>query len=161
MNHFRTPEFLGRTGDAIREFLRLVAQQGERTENPMYAATYQHLGDLYLRRKSAASGSRTSDRAAALPPRPGRQSSVVSRLASGFRLAAPVDNNTAPHHPAGGGAGLKTEDRRPRYDSASLTFCFTPSTSVPGSVICSFCAWARGSVAYSLGTCPCGWKSRM
>lgn len=34
MNYFHTPAFLGRTDDAVREFERLVAQQGARTDRP-------------------------------------------------------------------------------------------------------------------------------
>jgi vitamin B12 transporter len=50
MNHFNTPEFLGRSGDAIRELETLLEQQVGRADNPRYARTYLHLGDLYLRR---------------------------------------------------------------------------------------------------------------
>jgi vitamin B12 transporter len=50
MNHLNTPEFLGRSGDAIRELETLLEQQGGRADHPGYAGTYLHLGDLYLRR---------------------------------------------------------------------------------------------------------------
>jgi vitamin B12 transporter len=50
MNHFHTPEFLGRTGDAVREFERLVAQQGDRADMPWFAESHLYLGDLHLRR---------------------------------------------------------------------------------------------------------------
>lgn len=67
-NHFHTPEFLGRTGDAIREFERLLAQQADHTGNPRYAAVYQYLGDLYLRRKRGQDAVATWQRGAALFP---------------------------------------------------------------------------------------------
>lgn len=49
MNHYYTPAFLGRTGDAINAFERLIAQQGSRNDRPHFAEPYARLGDLYLR----------------------------------------------------------------------------------------------------------------
>ena len=43
------PESLGRTPEAIREFEALLALQGKSNHDPRYAATYSHLGRMYLR----------------------------------------------------------------------------------------------------------------
>jgi vitamin B12 transporter len=67
-NHFHAPEFLGRTGDAIREFELLLAQQGDDTRNPMHASTFLHLGDLYLRRRRTDEAVATWQRGAGLFP---------------------------------------------------------------------------------------------
>ncbi|CAN5886499.1 hypothetical protein BH23GEM7_BH23GEM7_40810 [soil metagenome] len=68
MNYYHTPEFLGKTRDAIREFETLLAQQGERADNPGFALTYQYLGDLYLRRRRTADAVALWRRGAALFP---------------------------------------------------------------------------------------------
>lgn len=49
LNHFYTPEFLGRTEDSIEHFEILLEQQGDRTDFPEMAGPYAYLGDLYLR----------------------------------------------------------------------------------------------------------------
>ena len=49
LNHFYTPEFLGRTDDAIRHLEILLEQQGARNDAPHLAGTYLYLGDLYKR----------------------------------------------------------------------------------------------------------------
>lgn len=49
MNHYHTPDFLGRTADAVREMETLLAQQGERSDRPHYALVYAFLGDLYAK----------------------------------------------------------------------------------------------------------------
>lgn len=51
MNHYHTPAFLGRTGDAVRHLETLLEQQGERNDRPRLAEPYLLLGDLYLRTK--------------------------------------------------------------------------------------------------------------
>ncbi|HEX8832526.1 MAG TPA: hypothetical protein VF705_15225, partial [Longimicrobium sp.] len=48
LNYFHSPSFLGLTDDAVREFERLVAQQGARNDRPHYAQPYLRLGELYL-----------------------------------------------------------------------------------------------------------------
>lgn len=48
MSHLRTPEFLGRTPEAIRHFEILLRAQGEESQ-PHHALTYLYLGDLYRR----------------------------------------------------------------------------------------------------------------
>jgi vitamin B12 transporter len=50
------PAMLGRGDDAVREFERLIAQQGARADDVRYALPYLHLGDRHLaagRRQSA------------------------------------------------------------------------------------------------------------
>ncbi|HEX5723826.1 MAG TPA: hypothetical protein VFX98_00080 [Longimicrobiaceae bacterium] len=68
MNHFHTPEFMGRTPDALRELQALVAQQGGSAERPSYALPYLYLGDLYRRTGDAAKAEETWKQGAALFP---------------------------------------------------------------------------------------------
>ncbi len=49
MNHYHTPEFLGRTPDAIRHLEILIEQQGDRADSPEMAGPFTYLGDLYAR----------------------------------------------------------------------------------------------------------------
>ncbi|MGH7572620.1 MAG: TonB-dependent receptor domain-containing protein [Gemmatimonadota bacterium] len=49
LNHYFTPEFLGRTKDSIEHLEILLEQQGDRTDFPEMAGPYAYLGDLYLR----------------------------------------------------------------------------------------------------------------
>jgi len=49
LNHYYTPEFLGRTKDSIEHLEILVEQQGDRTDFPEMAGPFAYLGDLYLR----------------------------------------------------------------------------------------------------------------
>ena len=49
MNHYYTPEFLGRTKDSIHHLEVLIEQQGDRADIPALAAPFAYLGDLYLR----------------------------------------------------------------------------------------------------------------
>ena len=44
------PEFLGKTGEAIRQFETLVAQQEEQTAKPHFAQTYFILGNMHQRK---------------------------------------------------------------------------------------------------------------
>jgi vitamin B12 transporter len=50
------PAMFGRGADAVREFERLLAQQGSRVDGPHYALSFMHLGDLHesAGRRSAA-----------------------------------------------------------------------------------------------------------
>jgi vitamin B12 transporter len=41
------PPMMGRGADAVREFERLLSQQGRRVEGPHYALPFLHLGDLH------------------------------------------------------------------------------------------------------------------
>jgi vitamin B12 transporter len=67
MNHAHTPEFLGRTPDAIRHLERLLRQQGDAAD-PHHALPYLHLGDLYLRTGRTADAGAVWRRGAALFP---------------------------------------------------------------------------------------------
>lgn len=49
LNHYYTPEFLGRTKDSIRHFEILLEQQAERAGIPGGVIPWAFLGDLYLR----------------------------------------------------------------------------------------------------------------
>jgi vitamin B12 transporter len=96
MNHFHTPEFLGRTGDAIREFERLAAQQGGDTRNPMYASTYLYLGDLHLRRRRTDEAVATWQHGADLfPDHAGLAERLSTHDASGAGLPPVADESSA------------------------------------------------------------------
>ncbi|WP_420126003.1 hypothetical protein [Longimicrobium sp.] len=71
MNHFHTPEFLGRTPDAIRHLETLLRQQGDAAQ-PHFAETYLYLGDLYRRTGRVDEATALWRRGAALFPADGR-----------------------------------------------------------------------------------------
>lgn len=68
LNHYHAPEFLGHTDDAIREFERLLREQGVAATFPEMARPYAYLGDLYARENRAADAEQVWRRGAALFP---------------------------------------------------------------------------------------------
>jgi tetratricopeptide (TPR) repeat protein len=68
LNHFHTPGFMGRTGDAIRHLERLLAQQGDRADRPFYAQPFLRLGELYVRARRRDDALAVWRRGAALFP---------------------------------------------------------------------------------------------
>jgi tetratricopeptide (TPR) repeat protein len=66
--YYHSPGFLGRRGDAIRQFETLLQQQGQATEFPEQAAPYVYVGDLYKRQGRAADAVAVWRRGAALFP---------------------------------------------------------------------------------------------
>ncbi|HEX6913034.1 MAG TPA: hypothetical protein VF142_21675 [Longimicrobium sp.] len=67
MHHYHTPEFLGRTPDAILHLEVLLRQQGEGTQ-PRFADTYLYLGELYRRAGREQDATAVWQRGAALFP---------------------------------------------------------------------------------------------
>jgi vitamin B12 transporter len=67
MHHYHTPEFVGRTPDAIHHLEILVRQQGDAAQ-PHFADTYLYLGDLYRRTGREADALEMWRRGAALFP---------------------------------------------------------------------------------------------
>ncbi len=68
LNFYYSPEFLGLTRDAIREFETLIEQQGTRTDDPQMAGPFAYLGDLYLREKRTEAAHEVWRRGAQLFP---------------------------------------------------------------------------------------------
>ncbi|HEV2132251.1 MAG TPA: TonB-dependent receptor plug domain-containing protein, partial [Longimicrobiaceae bacterium] len=91
MNHYHTPSFLGKTRDAIREFETLLAQQGDRAENPGFALPYQYLGDLYLRAKRTEDALAIWQRGAALFP---QHRPLQERLQANTAAAAAAESRS-------------------------------------------------------------------
>jgi tetratricopeptide (TPR) repeat protein len=93
MHHFHTPEFLGRTPDAIRHLEIVLRQQGDRAE-PHFAETYLFLGDAYHRTGRADEAKALWRRGATLFPADPR---FTARLGAGGGAAAsapaPRDSN--------------------------------------------------------------------
>ncbi|HLL85207.1 MAG TPA: TonB-dependent receptor plug domain-containing protein, partial [Longimicrobium sp.] len=79
MNYFYLPAFLGRTDDAVREFERLVAQQGTRSTPAIYAQPYLRLGEMYVRQNRAADALAVWRRGAALFPGQARFAELIQR----------------------------------------------------------------------------------
>jgi vitamin B12 transporter len=120
MNHFHTPEFLGRTNDAIVEFERLAARPGDHAVNPMYATVYLHLGDLYLRRRRASEAVATWQRGAALfPQHPALRERLRTHALAGDGGGAlaqdGVGSRTDAPAPGGARPGAATPDVAPTY----------------------------------------------
>ena len=82
MHHFHTPEFLGRTPDAIRHLEILLRQQGAGTQ-PHFANTYLYLGDLYRRAGRAPEAMEVWRRGAALFPQHAELAARVAGTAPG------------------------------------------------------------------------------
>jgi tetratricopeptide (TPR) repeat protein len=88
MNYFHTPAFLGKTNDAIREFERLLAQQGARTEPAAFALPYLYLGELFERSSREADAERIWRKGASLFPDHAGLARKLERM-SGAREPAP------------------------------------------------------------------------
>ncbi len=89
MHHYHTPEFLGRTPDAIRHLEVLLRQQGDAAQPP-FANTYLYLGDLYRRSGRVEDAVAIWRRGAALFPADAR---FAAKLGGGTAPAAPRDSN--------------------------------------------------------------------
>jgi vitamin B12 transporter len=87
MNHYHTPEFLGRTPDAIRHLEILLRQQGDGVQ-PHFAETWLYLGDLYRRTGRADEAAALWRRGAALFPADPRFAAKLGG-AGGTASAAP------------------------------------------------------------------------
>lgn len=88
MHHFHTPEFLGRTPDAIRHLEILLRQQSGAAQ-PHFAETYLYLGDLYRRAGRADEAAALWRRGAALFPADARFGEKLGG-GSGAAQAAPA-----------------------------------------------------------------------
>ncbi|HYH82530.1 MAG TPA: hypothetical protein VEX86_22255 [Longimicrobium sp.] len=120
MNHFHTPEFLGKTDDAIKHLETLVAQQGTRADRPYFAMPYLYLGDLYKRVRREADARATWERGARLFPTDAR----FQQKLGGAPAAAPATGGTAaaPSAPGrpGGAVSAATAARGPALTLAPL-----------------------------------------
>ncbi|HEX2077178.1 MAG TPA: hypothetical protein VHG08_05700, partial [Longimicrobium sp.] len=86
MHHYHTPEFLGRTPDAIRHLETLLRQQGD-VAQPHFANTYLYLGDLYRRSGREADAAALWRRGAALFPSDARFAEKLGGSAGGSAAA--------------------------------------------------------------------------
>lgn len=89
MHHFHTPEFLGRTPDAIRHLETLLRQQGDEAQ-PHFANTYLYLGDLYRRTGREEEALAVWRRGAALFPENAELRAKLGGGAAGTASAAPA-----------------------------------------------------------------------
>jgi len=103
MNHFHTPDFLGKLPDAIRQLEILVAQQGTRADSPRYALPYLFLGDAYRRANREADARAVWQRAAALFPADGRFPQRLSGAPAQPASGAPSAAGAAAAQPRPGG----------------------------------------------------------
>lgn len=76
--NFRMPAFLGRAPRAAKELDILLAQQGDRTTNPMFARVFEYRGTLWSRAGQADSARALWTRGTALFP----DDTVLARLAA-------------------------------------------------------------------------------
>jgi len=93
LNYFHMPAFLGRTDDAVREFERLIAQQGTRNAHPVYAQPYIRLGELYVRQNRTSDALEIWRRGAGLFPAEARFGELIQRHG---RRADAADSAAAP-----------------------------------------------------------------
>lgn len=103
MNHYYTPEFLGRTKDAIHHFEVLIEQQAGRSDEPRFARPYVYLGDLYRRVGREADAERTWAEGLALFPDDPELADRVAK-ASGTGPVGDADPDEAGEETAGGSA---------------------------------------------------------
>jgi tetratricopeptide (TPR) repeat protein len=68
LNYYHAPSFFGWTDNAIREFERLLAQQGEQTLFPELAQPYLYLGILYDKKERHADAKSVWERGSRLFP---------------------------------------------------------------------------------------------
>ncbi|HEX2090866.1 MAG TPA: TonB-dependent receptor plug domain-containing protein [Longimicrobiaceae bacterium] len=137
MNHYHTPAFLGRTGDAIREFERLLARQGNRADRPVLADPYLRLGELYLRSRRRDDALEVWRRGAALFPGDERLRRRLEE--NGERTGANGTGAAAPAAPAAPRAleglvvrasGIRMDDTRGGTSLRRLDVLTTPGDAV-------------------------------
>ena len=78
--YYHAPSFVGKTGEAMAQFERLLAEQGPRADFAEEAGTYAYLGDLYERVGRRDDAVAIWRRGLALFPRDAR---LVQRLTRG------------------------------------------------------------------------------
>jgi vitamin B12 transporter len=91
MHHFHTPEFLGRTPDAIRHLEILLRQQGDAAQ-PHFAETWLYLGDLYRRTGRGDEAAALWRRGAALFPADAR---FAEKLGAAPSASAPAGRDSS------------------------------------------------------------------
>jgi vitamin B12 transporter len=98
MNHFHSPPFMGRTGEAVRHLETLLAQQGDRADVPSFAGTYLYLGDLYKRTGREDDARRTWEKGHRLFP---QNPSLAARLGAtpAAAASAPATGTAPPSAP--------------------------------------------------------------
>lgn len=144
VNHYHTPAFLGRTGDAIRHFETLLEQQGERNDRPRLAEPYLLLGDLYARTKRPDEARKVWERGMRLFPSDARFAEKLAETEGRERgkagsASAPADAHasagaatTAVVTPAGGAAQVRT-GRGASSPTAARTATAPKAAGVPNT----------------------------
>lgn len=101
MNHFHTPEFLGKGDDARRELETLIEQQGGRADLPHLALPHLYLGELHRREGREADAQRVWSRGAELFPENAKlRERIAQPRAEGEPAAAPAPVMAAAPAPA-------------------------------------------------------------
>jgi len=111
LNHFHTPGFMGRTGDAIRHFERLLAQQGDRADRPVYAQPFLRLGELYVRARRRDDALAVWRRGAALFP--AQAEAFRAKLAEHGGAASSASPDTSSESPAATPSALASDASAP------------------------------------------------
>ncbi len=93
LNFYYSPEFLGLTRDAIREFETLLEQQGTRTDDPQMAGPFAYLGDLYLREKRTEDAHEVWHRGAQLFPADDQLRERLDGIAGGSKTGNEADES--------------------------------------------------------------------
>lgn len=93
LNFYYSPEFLGLTRDAIREFETLLEQQGTRTDDPQMADPFSYLGDLYLREKRTQAAHEVWRRGARLFPADNQLRQRLDGIAGGNQTGTETDES--------------------------------------------------------------------
>jgi vitamin B12 transporter len=135
-NHYHSPEFLGRTRDAIHHLEILRVQQGERTESPMLASTFVYLGDLYRRTGRHADAVGTWEQGARLFPDDRR---LAERLESHRPTVVPAGSETSGVDALPGtaryavdGVTVRTRRHSPRGTAVGISVDRMQVLTVPG-----------------------------
>jgi len=102
MNHFHTPDFLGKLPDAIQQLEILTRQQGDKADSPRFALPWLYLGDAYARAHRDADAHTAWQRGATLFPSDARFGQRLSG-ASAQPAGSPSGTAAAPATPAPAG----------------------------------------------------------
>ncbi|NIR45400.1 MAG: TonB-dependent receptor plug domain-containing protein, partial [Gemmatimonadetes bacterium] len=111
MNHYHTPAFLRRTDDAIREFERLLAEHGDRTDLSLIDEAHFRLGELYARVGRPEKAREVWSRGARLFPE-SRERYAERAREEGLKLSEdPIDAEARVPRPIPSDTAIRFEDR--------------------------------------------------